>query len=59
MIILLLFLQEIQNSMERAYDYKSKVFFNDLGDFKKIGKKVSINAIKKLNSKKLKHVKAM
>ena len=29
-----------KNSMERAYDYKSKVFFDDLGNFKKIGKKV-------------------
>ena len=27
------------NSMERAYDYKSKVYFNDLGDFKKNWKK--------------------
>ena len=27
------------NSMERAYDYKSKVFFNDLGNFKKVGQK--------------------
>ena len=26
------------NSMERAYDYKSKVYFNDLGDFKKLEK---------------------
>ena len=43
-----------KNSMEREYDYKSKVFFEELGDFKKIGKEVSINAIKKLNSKKLK-----
>ncbi|MBD22183.1 MAG: modulator protein [Alphaproteobacteria bacterium] len=42
------------NSMERAYDYKSKVFFDDLGDFSKIGKKVSVDAIKKLNSKKIK-----
>ena len=46
------------NSMERAYDYKSKVYFNDLGDFKKIGKKVSVDAIKKLNSKKIKTCKS-
>ena len=46
------------NSMERAYDYKSKVFFKDLGDFNKIGKKVSIDAIKKLNSKKIKTCKS-
>ena len=45
-------------SMERAYDYKSKVFFNELGDFKKIGKKVSINAVKKLNSRKIKTCKS-
>ena len=47
-----------KNSMERAYDYKSKVFFNELGDFSKIGKKVSIDAIKKLNSKKIKTCKS-
>ena len=46
------------NSMERAYDFKSKVYFNDLGDFKKIGKKVSVDAIKKLNSKKIKTCKS-
>ena len=46
------------NSMERAYDYKSKVFFNDLGSFKKVGKKVSLDAIKKLNSKKIKTCKS-
>ena len=45
--------------MERAYDYKSKVFFSDLGNFKKVGQKVSVDAIKKLNSKKLRHVKVM
>ena len=42
-----------KSSMEREYDYKSKVYFNELGDFEKIGKEVSINAIRKLNSKKL------
>jgi len=46
------------NSMEREYDYKSKVFFNDLGDFKKIGSDVSKKAIKKLNSKKVKTCRA-
>lgn len=46
------------NSMERAYDYKSKVFFNDLGNFKKVGQKVSVDAIKKLNSKKIKTCKS-
>ena len=43
-----------KDSMEREYDYKSKVFYNELGDFEKIGKEVSQNAIKKLNSRKLK-----
>ena len=47
-----------KGSMEREYDYKSKVFFKDLGDFKKIGKQVSENAIKKLNSRKLKTCKS-
>ena len=42
-----------KDSMEREYDYKSKVFYNELGDFEKIGKEVSQNAIKKLNSRKL------
>ena len=42
-----------KSSMEREYDYKSKVYFNELGDFEKIRKEVSINAIRKLNSKKL------
>ena len=46
------------NSMERAYDYKSKVFFSDLGNFKKVGQKVSVDAIKKLNSKKIKTCKS-
>ena len=47
-----------KNSMEREYDYKSKVFFNDLGNFEEIGKMVSKNAIKKLNSRKLKTCKS-
>ena len=47
-----------KNSMEREYDYKSKVFYNELGDFEKIGKEVSQNAIKKLNSRKLKTCKS-
>ena len=47
-----------KESMEREYDYKSKVFFKELGDFKKIGKEVSQNAIKKLNSRKLKTCKS-
>ncbi len=47
-----------KNSMEREYDYKSKVFFDELGDFQNIGKEVSLNAIKKLNSKKIKTCKS-
>ena len=47
-----------KNSMEREYDYKSKVFFNELGDFEEIGREVSENAIKKLNSRKLKTCKS-
>ncbi len=47
-----------KNSMEREYDYKSKVFFDDLGDFEAIGKEVSKNAIKKLNSRKIKTCKS-
>ena len=31
-----------KNSMERHYDYKFKVKFDDLGDFIKIGKKVAV-----------------
>tara|TARA_B100000287_G_scaffold428929_1_gene481238 strand:- start:2547 stop:3887 length:1341 start_codon:yes stop_codon:yes gene_type:complete len=43
-----------KGNMERAYDYKSKVFFEDLGDFENAGKKVAKDAIKKLYSKKIK-----
>ncbi len=50
-------LAENSKSMEREYDYKSKVFFKDLGNFKKIGQKVSKKALKKLNSKKVKTCK--
>ena len=46
-----------KSNMERAYDYKSKVFFNDLGDFNKIGKKVASDALKKIDSKKIKTCK--
>lgn len=51
-------LAESKNSMEREYDYKSKVFFSELGNFNQIGKDVANNAIKKLNSKKLKTCKS-
>ena len=43
--------------MERAYDYKSKVFFDDLGDLEKVGENVAIDAINKLNSRKIKTCK--
>ena len=43
-------------SMERAYDYKSRFFSMNLEILKKIGKKVSINAVKKLNSRKNKNM---
>ena len=37
-----------KDSMEREYDYKSKVFYNELGDFEKIGKEVSQKCNKKI-----------
>ena len=46
-----------KKNMERAYDYKSKVFFDELGDFAKIGKQVAIDAIKKIGSRKIKTCK--
>ena len=46
-----------EKSMERHYDYKSKINFEELGDFKKIGKEVAKNALKKINSKKIKTCK--
>ena len=51
---------EPNESMERAYDYKSKANLDNLGNFqKKIGKNVAKNAVKKLTLKKLKHVNVM
>ena len=44
-------------SMERQYDYKFKINFDDLGNFTKIGKNVAINAVKKTNSRKVKTCK--
>mgnify|MGYP001360539874 CR=1 FL=1 len=41
-------------SMEREYDYKSKVFYKDLGNFEEIGKKLAEKAVKKLNARKIK-----
>ncbi len=46
-----------KKNMERAYDYKSKVFFDELGDFAKIGTKVASDAIKKIGSRKIKTCK--
>lgn len=45
------------SGMEREYDYKSKVYFDELGDFRKIGEETAVKAIKKLNSKKIKTCK--
>ena len=44
-------------SMERHYDYKSKISFDELGNFTKIGKDVAKNAVKKINSRKVKTCK--
>lgn len=46
-----------KNSMEREFDYKTKVFFSDLGNFDSIGKNTARRAIKKLNSRKIKTCK--
>mgnify|MGYP001188448228 CR=1 FL=1 len=45
------------NNMEKEYDYKSKIFFSELGDFKLIGKNCAKRAIEKLNSRKIKTCK--
>ncbi len=45
-------------NMERAYDYKSEVYFDDLDNLKHVGKKTAERAIKKLNSKKIKTTKS-
>ncbi len=50
-------LAENKNSMEREFDYKSKCFFSELGNFKDIGKKTALRAVKKLNSRKVKTCK--
>ncbi len=47
-----------KNSMEREYDYKSSVYFDDMGDFEKIGITTAERAVGKLNSKKIKTCKA-
>ena len=44
-------------NMEKEYDYKSKIFFSELGDFSSIGKKCATRAIKKLGSRKIKTCK--
>ena len=46
-----------KNSMEREFDYKTKVFFSDLGNFDSIGKKTAQRAVRKLNSRKIKTCK--
>ncbi len=46
------------SGMEREYDFKSKVYFEDLGNFEKIGEETARKAVSKLNSKKIKTCKA-
>lgn len=43
--------------MEREFDYKTKVFFSDLGNFERIGQKTAQRAVRKLNSRKIKTCK--
>ena len=44
-------------SMEREFDYKSKCFFSELGNFETIGKKTAQRALRKLNARKVKTCK--
>ena len=44
-------------NMEREYDYKTEVFFDDLGDLTKAGETTAKKAISKLNSRKIKTCK--
>lgn len=46
-----------ESSMEREYDFKSEVYFNDLGDLKKVGETTAEKAVAKLNSRKIKTCK--
>ena len=46
------------NSMERDYEYRSTVFGKDLGDLEKIGISAGKRAIKRLNPKKIKTIRA-
>ena len=43
--------------MEREYDYRSEVYFNELNNLEKIGKETAEKAISKLNSRKIKTCK--
>ena len=45
------------SSMEREYDFKSTVYFDEMGDLEKIGSQTAKRAVKKLNSKKIKTCK--
>ena len=47
-----------ESSMEREYDFKSEVYFNDLGDLEKVGRLTAEKAVAKLNSRKIKTCKA-
>ena len=46
-----------KSCMEREYEYKSKIYLEELGDFEKIGKLTADRAIKRLNAKKIKTCK--
>lgn len=50
-------LAENTYSMEREFDYKSKCYFSDLGNFERIGRNTAQRAVRKLNSKKVKTCK--
>ena len=45
------------NSMEREYDFKSTVYYDEMGDLEKVGISTAKKAVEKLNSKKIKTCK--
>ena len=42
-----------KNCMEREYEYKTKIYLEELGDFEKVGRLTADRAIKRLNAKKI------
>ena len=46
------------DNMERAYDYKSEVYFDDLDNLEQVGIQTAERAIKKLNSRKIQTTKS-